>query len=113
MSSLSLFRLGEIVSFAPLKTRSVSALIADINCKLSAIITSCVKSEFTYYLKRFCHLVSVMEVPAVYLRIACDTPVDRRGLGESCDAPLYGTVGSPLEKGAAISRLGYRAESCC
>jgi hypothetical protein len=55
----------------------------------------------------------VMEVPAVYLRITCDTPVDRRGLGESCDAPLYGTVGSPLEKGAAIFLLSYRAESCC
>jgi hypothetical protein len=53
-----------------------------------------------------------MEVPAVYLRIACDTPVDCRGLEESCDAPLYGTVGSLLEKGAAISLLDYRAESC-
>jgi hypothetical protein len=60
----------------------------------------------------FRHLISVMEVPAVYLRIACDTPVDCRGLEESCDAVLYGTVGSPLEKGAAISLLGYRAESC-
>jgi hypothetical protein len=55
----------------------------------------------------------VIKVPAVYLRIACDTPVDRRGLGESCDAPLYSTVGSPLEKGAAISLLDYRAESYC
>jgi hypothetical protein len=54
-----------------------------------------------------------MEVPAVYLRIAYDTPVDRRGLGESCDAPLYSTVGSLLEKEAAISLLGYHAESCC
>jgi hypothetical protein len=58
-------------------------------------------------------IVFIMEVPAVYLRIACDTPVDRRGLEESCDAALYGTVGSPLEKGAAISLLDYRAESCC
>jgi hypothetical protein len=55
----------------------------------------------------------MMEVPTGYLRIVCDTPVDHRGLGESCDAPLYSTVGSPLEKGAAISLLGYRAESCC
>jgi hypothetical protein len=55
---------------------------------------------------------NVMEVPAVYLRIVCDTPVDRRGLEESCDLPLYGTVGSLLEKGAAISLLDYRTESC-
>jgi hypothetical protein len=54
----------------------------------------------------------VIEVPAVYLRIACDTPVNRRGLVESCNAALYGTVGSLLEKGAAISLLDYRAESC-
>jgi hypothetical protein len=54
-----------------------------------------------------------MEVPAVYLRAVCDTPVNRRGLRELCDAPLYGTVGSLLEKGAAISLLDYRAESCC
>jgi hypothetical protein len=27
-----------------------------------------------------------MEVPAAFSRIACDTAVDRRGLGESCDA---------------------------
>jgi hypothetical protein len=53
----------------------------------------------------------VIEVPAVYLRIACNTPVDRRGLGESCNAPWYGTVSSLLEKGAAISLLDYRAES--
>jgi hypothetical protein len=53
----------------------------------------------------------MMEVPAVYLRIACDTPVNRRGLEESCNAPLYSTVGSLLEKGAVISLLSYRAES--
>jgi hypothetical protein len=52
-------------------------------------------------------------VPVVYLQIACDTSVDRRGLEESCNALLYGTVGSLLEKGAAISLLGYSAESCC
>jgi hypothetical protein len=28
----------------------------------------------------------VIEVPAAYPRIACGTPVDRRGLGESCHA---------------------------
>lgn len=49
----SRFRFCEIISFAPLKTRSVSALIAGINSKLSVIIISCVKPEFTYYLKRF------------------------------------------------------------
>jgi hypothetical protein len=49
----------------------------------------------------------------VYLRITCDTPVDRRGLKESCNAPLYGTVGSLLEKETAISLLSYRAEYCC
>jgi hypothetical protein len=56
--------------------------------------------------------ICVIEVPAVYLRAACDTPVDRRGLEESCNALLYSTVDSPLEKEAAISLLGYRAESC-
>jgi hypothetical protein len=54
----------------------------------------------------------VMEVPAVYLRIACNTPVSCRGLEESYNTPLYSTVGSLLEKGAAISLLDYRAESC-
>jgi hypothetical protein len=54
-----------------------------------------------------------MEVPAVYLQIAYNTPVNRRGLKESCNALLYSTVGSLLEKGAAISLLDYRAESCC
>jgi hypothetical protein len=39
-------------------------------------------------------------------------PVNRRGLEKSCNAPLYGTVGSLLEKEAAISLLDYRAESC-
>jgi hypothetical protein len=56
ISSPSRFRFGEIVSFAPLKTRSVSALIADIDSKSSAIITSCIKPEFAYYLKRFSSL---------------------------------------------------------
>jgi hypothetical protein len=27
-----------------------------------------------------------MEVPAAYPRIACEMPVDHRGLGETCDA---------------------------
>jgi hypothetical protein len=53
-----------------------------------------------------------MEVPVVYLRITYDTPVDRRGLEKSCNAPLYSTVSSLLEKGAAISLLDYRAKSC-
>jgi hypothetical protein len=56
MCSPSLFQLGEIVSFIPLKTRSVSALIAGINSKLSAIVASYVKPEFAYYLKRFLSL---------------------------------------------------------
>jgi hypothetical protein len=52
-----------------------------------------------------------MEVPAAYPRIACGTPVDRREPWAShVMQPPYGTVGSPLEKGAAISLLGYRAE---
>jgi hypothetical protein len=54
-----------------------------------------------------------MEVPAVYLRIVCNTPVNRCGLEESCNLPLYNTVGSLLEKGAVISLLDYRAESYC
>jgi hypothetical protein len=54
--SPSRFRFGEIISFAPLKTRSISALIAGIDSKLSAIVTSYVKPEFTYYLKRFSSL---------------------------------------------------------
>jgi hypothetical protein len=54
-----------------------------------------------------------MEVPAVYLWIACDTPVDRHGLKESCNALLYSKVGSLLEKEAVISLLDYRAKSYC
>jgi hypothetical protein len=41
MSSLSLFRAGERVSFVPLKTRSVSALIAVIDRISNAIAVSC------------------------------------------------------------------------
>jgi hypothetical protein len=52
-------------------------------------------------------------VPAVYLRIVYNTPVDRRGLEKSCNASLYSTVSSLLEKEAAISLLDYRAESYC
>jgi hypothetical protein len=54
----------------------------------------------------------MIEVPAVYLQIACDTPVNYRGLKESCNATLYSTVSSLLEKGVVISLLDYRAESC-
>jgi hypothetical protein len=60
----SRFRFGEIISFAPLKTRSISAFIAGIDSKLSAIVISCVKPEFIYYLKRFSSL-----------RIAVDSPL--------------------------------------
>jgi hypothetical protein len=51
MSSPSRFRFGEIVSFASLKTRSVSALIAGIDSVSNAIDVSCVKPEFARYLK--------------------------------------------------------------
>jgi hypothetical protein len=47
----------------------------------------------------------------VHLRIACDTPVDRRGLKELYNALLYSTVDSLLEKEAVISLLGYYIES--
>jgi hypothetical protein len=55
---------------------------------------------------------NVMEVPAVYLRIACDMPVDYYSLEKLYNAPLYSIVGSLLKKEAAISLLDYSAESC-
>jgi hypothetical protein len=63
ISSPSRFRFGEIMSFAPLKTRSVSALIAGIDSKLSAIVASCVKPEFAHYLKRFSSLRIAVDGP--------------------------------------------------
>jgi hypothetical protein len=64
ISSPSRFRFGEIISFIPLKTRSVSALIAGIDSKLNTIVASYIKPEFTHYLKRFSSL-----------RIAIDDPL--------------------------------------
>jgi hypothetical protein len=51
-SSLSLFRLGEIVSFVLLKIRFVSALIAGIDSISNAIKASWGEPEFSYHLKR-------------------------------------------------------------
>jgi hypothetical protein len=51
-SSLSLFRFRKIVSFVPLKIRSVSALIAGIDSISNAIEASWGEPEFSYYLKR-------------------------------------------------------------
>jgi hypothetical protein len=61
--SPSLFRAEEIVSFASLKIRSVSALIAGINSILNTIGASCVKPEFAYYLKRLALSASVISEP--------------------------------------------------
>jgi hypothetical protein len=51
-----------------------------------------------------------MEVPAAYPRSRPQHAVDRRAWASHVMQPLYGTVGSPMEKGAAISPLGYHAE---
>jgi hypothetical protein len=61
ISSSSRFRFGKIVSFAPLKTRSVSVLIAGIDSKSSTIVASYVKPEFAHYLKRFSSLRIAMD----------------------------------------------------
>jgi hypothetical protein len=51
-SSLSLFQFREIVSFVPLKIRSVSALIAGIDSISNAIEASWGEPEFSHHLKR-------------------------------------------------------------
>jgi hypothetical protein len=52
MSSPSRLRVGEIVSLVPLKTRSVSELIAGIKSISNAIWASCGDAELAYHVKR-------------------------------------------------------------
>jgi hypothetical protein len=64
MSSPSRFRFDEIVSFASLKMRSVSALIAGIDSISNAINVSCIKPEFAYHVKRFSLINDTIGGPA-------------------------------------------------
>ena len=60
ISSLSLFRLGKIVNFVSLKTRSVSTFIVSIDNISNVINVTCNDTEFVYHLKRFTLSLSIV-----------------------------------------------------
>jgi hypothetical protein len=88
-SSLSLFRLGERVSFAPLKPRSVSELMAGINNILTAIFTSCddLMGFINKYLAGLVLLADITKILPLSQHLSC-SQLKKRNFGanslESC-----------------------------